>query len=292
MKNVCVVGGAGFIGSHIVQRLRSLDIEVTVYDLQNNLDAHDIVALICALHGCDTVIHLASNADIAAASENPVIDFTEGTVITQNVVEAARLAGVRTIIYASGSGVYGDRVQDYPFAESDPLEPNSPYGASKLAGEALVSAYCHMFNMRGLAFRFANVVGPGQTHGVGYDFINALKADKTRLRILGDGNQSKSYIAIPDVIDAVLLAEKKSKRTFDVYNVATQDALTVTEIAKMASEVMHAVPRLVFNGGSRGWPGDVPVVRLKTSRIRWLGWKNAMTSREAMQWALEAMACA
>lgn len=252
-------------------------------------DVHDLQRLERCMVGYDTVIHLASNADIAAAANDPMIDFVEGTILTQNVCEAARRNKVQTILYASGSGVYGDKLLDRPYSEADVLEAASPYGASKIAGEALISAYCHMFGMRGFAFRFANVVGPGQTHGVGFDFIRKLKTNPMQLDVLGDGKQTKSYIAVSDVVDAMLLAERTVKYVFNTYNVATNDELTVDEIAEMACQVMQVKARFQYSGGARGWPGDVPVVRLKSDRLRWLGWRNKMTSRQAMQWALEAM---
>lgn len=291
MKRVFVTGGFGFIGTHLTSRLLADGYEVRIYDLQDSWhdDCHDLLQLERAMIGYDTVVHLASNADIAAAANDPMIDFVEGTILTQNVCEAARRNKVETILYASGSGVYGDKLLDRPYSEADVLEATSPYGASKIAGEALISAYCHMFGMRGVAFRFANVVGPGQTHGVGFDFIRKLKTNPLQLDILGDGKQTKSYIAVSDVIDAVLLAEEKSTRTFDAFNVATNDELTVTEIAQMGCQVMQVKARFQYSGGDRGWPGDVPVVRLESDRIRWLGWRNKMTSRQAMQWALEAM---
>lgn len=282
MKNVCIVGGAGFIGHHLAKALPA----ATVFDRPG--DAHDLGQLRRAFRGHDTVIHLASNADIAAAAADPTVDFTEGTVLTQNVCEAARLEGVDTILYASGSGVYGE--SDRPSCEDDPFNPTSPYGASKAAGEALVSAYCHMFGMRGIAFRFANVVGPGQTHGVGYDFLAKLRTNPDLLQILGDGKQSKSYLAVTDAIAAMFLMDLWVAGPFEAFNVATRDTLTVDEIATLAAETLGVTPEREYSGGPRGWAGDVPVVRLDSTKIRKLGWGNRMTSKEAMRWALEAMA--
>jgi len=174
-----------------------------------------------------------------------------------------------------------------------PLVPISTYGASKLAGEALISAYSHMFGLRGCVFRFANVVGDRQTHGVGFDFLRQLEASPRRLRILGDGTQSKSYIHVTDVIDAVLLAATvPGAERFRTYNVATGDYITVREIAELAVECMGlpaAGTEFVFTGGDRGWAGDVPIVRLSTSRIRALGWRNKMTSREALKASMQGM---
>ncbi len=222
--HTCIVGGAGFIGSHFVTRLLESDsVEtVVVYDnftsgRQWHLATHtsdrrlqvkagevaDFDGLRTAMAGADAVIHLASNPDIARAATQPAVDFDEGTFLTHRVVEAARQAEVGCILYASGSGVYGDLGHVEVSEDHGPLVPISTYGASKLAGEALIASYCHMFGMSGYAFRFGNVVGARQTHGVGYDFLRRLIDDVTQLTILGDGSQSKSYVHVSDVVDAV-----------------------------------------------------------------------------------------
>ena len=202
-----------------------------------------------------------------------------------------RVSGTRTILYASGSGVYGDLGETEASEDHGPLLPISTYGASKLAGEALISSYCHMFDMTGRIFRFGNVVGPRQTHGVGFDFLRRLLKNPRHLRILGDGAQSKSYIHVRDVVDAVLLAERRAPERFAVYNVAT-DYITVTEIALLAAECAGLDPRQItfeYTGGRGGWKGDVPVVRLNADRIRRLGWACRAGSREALRESLMAM---
>lgn len=205
-RDALIVGGCGFIGGHFVDRLlKDRDVEkVTVYDnlSSGNLwhleghkndarlkviisDVREFDRLVLAASGHTTLIHLASNPDIAAAAIEPAIDFDQGTLLTHNVAEAARIAGIKTVLYASGSGVYGD----IGIIEADecygPLHPISTYAASKLAGESLLCSYAHMFGIRAIAFRFGNVVGPRQTHGVGFDFVRQLAADPTVLRILG-----------------------------------------------------------------------------------------------------------
>jgi UDP-glucose 4-epimerase len=238
------------------------------------------------------VIHLASNPDIARAVTEPDIDFREGTALTNNVVEAMRVAGPSRILYASGSGVYGDTGEREVDEDFSPMAPISTYGASKLAGEALIAAYCYMFDKRGLCFRFGNVVGARQTHGVGFDFVRRLLADPTELRILGDGTQTKSYIAVGDVIAAVLTAHARCPDAFQTFNVATGDTITVTEIADLACEVLRldrARVRYEYTGGARGWKGDVPVVRLDISRIKSLGWPGALPTREALKRSLAAL---
>ena len=197
------------------------------------------------------------------------------------------------MLYASGSGVYGDLGEYEASEDYGPMVPVSTYGASKLAGEALLSAYASMFDITAHAFRFGNVVGPRQTHGVGFDFVRRLLDDPTRLRILGDGQQSKSYIHVDDVVAAVLLTAQHDGPDFQVFNVATGDYQSVTEIAQLATEVVGLAPgltRFEYTGGDRGWKGDVPVVRLNTDRIRSLGWSNRRTGREALRDSMLSMA--
>jgi UDP-glucose 4-epimerase len=203
-----------------------------------------------------------------------------------------RVTGAHKILYTSGSGVYGENPA-IAFAEDyGPCVPISTYGASKLACEGLIAAYCHMFELAGRAFRFANVVGPRQTHGVGYDFVRRLKGDPTRLRILGDGTQKKSYIHVEDVLAAIRLADERVRDKYAVFNVATDDYITVAEIADLAVKASGLTPgetKYEFTGGDRGWKGDVPVVRFDCAKIKALGWKAQRTSGEAVTDAMKAM---
>lgn len=311
--SACIVGGAGFIGSHFADALleRPATSRVTLFDncssgrerhFERHLgdprlhvirgDASDLDALTHAVKGHDLVIHLASNPDIARATTEPAIDFYQGTLLTHNVVEAVRRTGVPRLLYASGSGVYGERGTTPLSEDSTPLQPISTYGASKLAGEALIVSYCAMFGLTACAFRFANVVGARQTHGVGFDFLRRLRTDSSRLRILGDGGQSKSYVHVSDVVAAVLLANDHVESGFHVWNVATDDAITVTGIAELAAQCLRIAPppRWEYTGGDRGWKGDVPVVRLDATRMGKLGWKPRFNSREAIRASLIEMA--
>ena len=308
-----VTGGAGFIGSHLVGRLlKSEGTErVVIYDnftsgqqsyLQDlvrdgrlsvvEADLKDVGRVREAMAGCDTVFHLAANPDIAKAITQPDIDFWEGTYLTQNVLEGMRQTGAARIFYTSGSGVYGeDPTMDFP-ENHGPCIPISTYGASKMASESLIAAYCHMFGLVARVFRFANVVGPRQTHGVGYDFIRRLKNDPTALRILGDGTQKKSYIHVDDVLEAIFLVAEKAHKPYDVFNVATDDYITVRQIADLAVVIAGLQPgqvRYDFSGGDRGWKGDVPVIRFDCSKIKALGWKNRRSAAEALADAMEAM---
>jgi len=310
MKSYAVIGGAGFIGSHFVDRLSTGQNQVKVIDnfcsgtmahISHHLGksyfdlidmpVEDTMKLTEVLMGVDTVIHLASNPDIAAAMNNPRIDFVQGTALTESVVEAVRLSGVKKVLYASGSGVYGD-VEFRPISESDELLPVSPYGASKLAGEALISAYAYMFDFHAVAFRFANVVGPRQTHGVGYDFIRRLSSNPRELRLLGDGTQTKSYIHVDDIVQGVLHLETYSKSFFDVYNISTEDTLTVREIAECAFEILNIKSsgvNIIYGSTDRGWKGDVPKILLNSEKIKKTGWSSKRSSKEAMLDALASM---
>ncbi len=312
-QSVFVSGGAGFIGSHLVRRLlRDPGLQrVVIYDnfssgqesyladLRSDArlavvkaDLKDKDAVVEAMRGSEVVFHLAANPDIAKAVTQPDIDFWEGTFLAQNVLEAIRLTGVKRLLYMSGSGIYGDNAA-VAFAEDyGPCLPISTYGASKLACEALISAYCHMFDLTARAFRFANVVGPRQTHGVGYDFIRRLRDDPARLRILGDGSQSKSYIHVEDILEAVFVAAAQPAPKYDVFNVATADYITVREIADLAVQVSGLDPARVkyeFTGGDRGWKGDVPIVRFNCAKMKALGWRHGRTSAEAVRDAMAAM---
>jgi UDP-glucose 4-epimerase len=314
-----IAGGAGFIGSHFADWLLGAGgaAGVTLYDnfssgrpwhyahheADGRLrvvrgDVEDTPALTQAMAGHDVVIHLASNPDIARAAREPTIDFSQGTALTASVVEAMRVSGARRLLYASGSGVYGDLGTRVAHEDHAPLLPVSTYGASKLGGEALIASYTAMFGLTGCAFRFGNVVGPRQTHGVGFDFarrlLDAVAAGDApiRLRILGDGSQSKSYVHVSDIVRAVLTAHAATVKPFEAYNVATGDTITVREIAELAVECVGLSPGSVtfeYTGGDRGWKGDVPVVRLDSSRIRALGWRSELSSREALRRSMLAM---
>lgn len=322
MNKVLIVGAHGFVGSHLFWRLietPSVDCIVTfdkahkgyptgsryftdprrqnVSHLDVQGDVHNLEQLTHWMKGCDTVFHLAANADIAKAATDPSVDFTEGTMLTHNVLEAMRANEVKRLIYFSGSGVYGDNPFHAWEEDDGPLYPISPYGASKLASEAMICAYCHMLGMTARAFRFANLVGAGQTHGVGYDFLRKLKPNPYKLEILGDGTQSKSYLHINDALDAVLHINAQAESGYDVFNVATEDSLTVKDIAKMAAVTMGLIAgnwgnenfTIVTQPSPRGWKGDVPIIRMNCAKIHALGWRPKLNSSQAMLAALTDM---
>ena len=310
MSKYAVIGGAGFIGSHFVDHLIFSGHQVKVIDNLcsgtisrieqhlnrrefdfKNLNVENTVAIAGELKDIDVVIHLASNPDIARAATDPRIDFIQGTVLTESVLEAARNSRVNRILYASGSGVYGDAGAEL-LSEDSPIKPISTYGASKAAGEHLLQAYSYMFGIRSLAFRFANVVGSRQTHGVGYDFLNRLETDPNRLHILGNGKQSKSYVHVSDIVKGVLLAAEKVTSDFDVFNISTQDFVDVNEIALIVMDELKLDPKsveLTYSGGDRGWKADVPVVRIDAKKILNLGWFPNFNSKEAIRESIKEM---
>ena len=310
-KKYLVIGGAGFIGSNFVDFLLTSGESVIVFDnlisgnkafLEKHLSNIKLTFIeddilnwrnyLTDLNQIDIIIHLASNADISAASVDPTLDFRRGTILTQEVAELSRLIGVKKILYASGSGVYGDHKKEILIEGITELLPNSPYGASKLSGEAILSSYSQMFGIKVACFRFANVVGPNQTHGVGFDFLNKLKSNSTILHILGDGKQSKSYIHVSEVIEAVLFVSDTIEEDFFVTNICNGDRIDVIEIAKIAIETVglsDSKTQITFSGGDKGWSGDVPIVNLSAEKLAKRGWKSKIGSKKAMQMSLESL---
>lgn len=312
MRRFFVTGGGGFIGSNLAKHILDNRLgAVTIYDnfsvgrrahladqLANpnlqviSADAAQKPFLTEAMAGHDLVFHLAANSDIARAANEPNIDFANGTVLTEAVLEAMRTTGTKRIVFTSGSGVYGDVPPDAIAEDYAPMVPVSTYGASKLASEALIAAYCHMFDITGVVLRFSNVVGPNMTHGVSHDFISRLVETQDRLLIYGDGMQTKPYIHVSDVISAMLLAEQHAGAAYSYYNVASQDQLTVNQIAHIVVDAMGLKNvRFEYTGGSRGWRADVPVYSLDSSKIRQLGWSNQRSSSEAIHAAVTARLC-
>jgi UDP-glucose 4-epimerase len=310
MNRVFVIGGAGFIGSHLVSRLLKEPgvTQVTVYDdfssgtrfhLQGSQfdprmtiqqgDVSDVgedADLIQSMDGHETVFHLAANPDISKAETDPELDFWEGTHLMQRTLEAVRVTGAERIVFFSGSGVYGENPLTSFMEDSITARPVSPYGASKLACEALISAYSAMFGINATIFRFANVVGPRQTHGVGYDFINRLKSNPLALSVLGDGSQRKSYVHVDDVMRAIFSVPYEQ---YGVYNVASEDSVTVREIAELAVEISHTPTEISYGKSDRGWNGDVPRIRLNCDKIRSLGWLPLMNSKQSMASAMQSI---
>ncbi|MEM3955729.1 MAG: NAD-dependent epimerase/dehydratase family protein [Candidatus Bathyarchaeia archaeon] len=305
-----VTGGAGFIGSHLVDRLllegwgvRVLD-NFTSGSLENlrghigdgsvevlNMDLKDPKAALSAVEGVEVVFHYAANPEVRVSATNPDIHFNENVVATFNLLEAMRRAHVRQLIFASSSSVYGEPAE-IPIDESAPIKPISVYGASKAACENLIHAYSHLYGLKAVVLRYANVVGPRLRHGVVYDFIIKLLRDPNILEILGDGGQMRSYIYVTDAIEATMIAWKKSTGTFEVYNVGGEDWVSVNEVADVITEVMglrgvRRVYKPILHGV--GWPGDVKRIALSIDKIKALGWKPRMRSREALREAAKSI---
>lgn len=307
-----VTGGAGFIGSHLVDALMSRGNEVVVLDnlsigeLGNirrwlgssnfrfiDGDLSDQTVISDALEGCEVVFHLAANPEVRAGSVNPEVHFQQNVVATYNLLEAARKNGdVKTFIFTSSSTVYGDAKtptpEDYPS-----LKPISVYGASKLACEALISAYAHSYGFRAVIYRLANIVGPRSKHGVIIDFIRKLNGNPRELEILGDGTQRKSYLYVADCIEALLLGLDLTSERFEVFNVGSLDQVDVLTIARIVTEEM-GLDNVEFKltggvDGGRGWVGDVKDMLLEVSRLMELGWKPKHSSAESVRLTVKEM---
>ena len=305
---VVVTGGAGAIGSWLVRRLverghavrivddlssgrkehlgdllRSTRCELTVADLRNPELYQDL------FRGASEIWHLAANTDIRKGSNDSTLDFEHGAVATFRVLELARRYDVDRFLYASSSVVYGFPTVFPTPEEYGPLEPQSLYGAAKLAAEAMTSAYAHSYGIRAFVFRFANIIGPAMTHGVIYDFFEKLRRDPKRLEVLGDGRQSKSYLRTEDCVDGMLLAGERATGRVNTLNLGSEDRISAREIAEKVVAAHGGTARIEFTGGERGWVGDVPQQLLAIDRIRALGWKPRYSSSAAVDRTIEEM---
>jgi UDP-glucose 4-epimerase len=303
-----VTGGAGFIGSHLVDTLVAQGNEVLVIDslvagrketIARHIDACSIrfeqKDLLLdgwqdSIDGADRLFHLAADPDVRLSAVNPDPTMQNNILATYRVLEAMRIHKVPELVFTSTSTVYGDAVV-IPTPESyTPLEPISVYGASKLACEALISAYCHSFGMTAHIFRFANIIGSRSGHGVLTDFIRKLEKNPSVLEILGDGKQSKSYLEVHECIAAMLYATGKARGTVNTFNIGSDDWIDVKSIAEIVCEEMHLTgTKFRFTGGERGWVGDVPKMQLSIDRIKGLRWKPQIGSRESVRIAVSDM---
>jgi len=304
-----VTGGAGFIGSSLCEALLTAGWEVRAFDnltvgsrknvsqLLHGPDKRrfEIVAGDCtiseqirkAVRDCDALFHLSANPEVRMELNNPQQCYRQNVYATYCVLEALRKSKASTVIFASTSTVYG-RARTFPTREDyAPLEPISLYGASKLAGEAMVSAYCHSFDRHGIVLRFANILGPRSTHGVVNDFVRRLIQDPSELQILGDGNQTKSYLYIDDAVDAILSSVISARGPIEVFNVGSIDQISVSEIATTVAETMRlGEVKLSLSGGQSdgsGWLGDVKNMLLDISKLTARGWTPRHNSRESIE---------
>jgi UDP-glucose 4-epimerase len=234
------------------------------------------------MSGCEVVYHLAANADVRFGTEHPRKDLEQNTIATFNVLEAMRANGVKRIAFASTGSVYGEAVV-FPTPENAafPVQ-TSLYGASKLAGEGLIAAYCEGFGLQGYLFRFVSILGERYTHGHVYDFYRSLRSDPTRLRVLGDGRQRKSYLYVQDCIDAILLAMERARDKVNVFNLGTDEYCEVNHSIGWITGHLGLRPALEYSGGERGWIGDNPFIFLDCGRIRGLGWKPKLSIKEGI----------
>jgi len=304
-----VTGAAGFIGSNLCDALLARGEQVVGYDnfstgmpeflseagLATKFslidgDLLDTTKLTDAMRGADVVFHFAANADVRFGLQHPRRDLEQNTIATFNVLEAMRANGVKTIAFSSTGSVYGEAAviptpEDAPF----PIQ-TSLYAASKVAGEALISSYAEGFGMRALIFRFVSILGERYTHGHVFDFYQRLKADPTKLTILGDGKQRKSYLHVADCVSALLLALEKTSGKVAIFNLGTNEYCQVTDSASWIAERMGVAPRFEFTGGDRGWVGDTPFIFLDTRRIGALGWSPALGIRAGVERTVDWLA--
>jgi UDP-glucose 4-epimerase len=237
-----------------------------------------------AFAGCDWVFHLQANADVRHGLEHPRLDLEQNTIATAGVLEAMRDVGVAQIVFSSTGSIYGEPAV-FPTPEHAPFPTQtSLYGASKLAGEGMIAAYCHGFDFTGVVFRFVSILGERYTHGHVFDFYRALNSDPNRLFVLGDGRQEKSYLYVQDCVDAILLAvrEHERKRGFAVYNLGTDETILLNSSIDVITRHMGVAPEIDYAGGVRGWPGDSPLIHLDCTKMRGLGWAPAVDVRESI----------
>jgi UDP-glucose 4-epimerase len=296
-----ITGGAGFIGSTLVDRLLQDGHSVVAFDNFSTgqeqfladaarhrgftlvrADVLDADALTAAMRGVDTVFHLAANADVRFGTEHPRKDLEQNTIATFNVLEAMRANGVKRIVFSSTGSIYGEATviptpEDAPF----PVQ-TSLYGASKLAGEGLIQAYCEGFGFQAWIFRFVSILGERYTHGHVFDFFKKLRTNPHRLPVLGNGAQRKSYLYIQDCLDAVLLAVARATDRVNIYNLGTNEYCELNDSIRWITEHLGVRPALEYSGGDRGWIGDNPFIFLDTGKIRALGWTPKLTIRDAV----------
>ena len=302
MTAVLVTGCAGFVGSHVVDRLLGRGDRVVGFDdfcsgqrrflagaLQHpgfrliEGDLLDRNALTAAMRGTDFVFHLAANADVRFGPAQPRRDLEQNTLATHNVLESMRLSGVRKIVFASSGSVYGE-AKIFPTPEDAPFPvQTSLYGASKLAGESLIAAYCEAFAFQSWIFRFVSILGERYSHGHVFDFYRQLRSHPTHLRVLGNGRQRKSYLYVQDCVAAMLLAVPRASERVNIFNLGVDGYCEVADSVGWICAALGLSPQVTYTGGDRGWVGDNPFIFLDTTRIRALGWRPLLGIEEGVR---------
>ena len=298
---VLVTGAAGFIGSHMVDRLLSAGNSVVGFDNMSTgqtrflesarahpqfsfhqADLLDRKSLTQAMEGAELVVHFAANADVRFGTEHPRKDLDQNTIATWNVLEAMREQGCKRLVFSSTGSVYGEP-EIFPTPETCPFPiQTSLYGASKLAAEGLIQAYCEGFGLQGYIFRFVSILGERYSHGHVFDFYQQLAEHPEHLHVLGNGHQRKSYLYVQDCIDAILTALDRAKSKVNIFNLGTDEYCEVNDSIGWLCEYLGVQPTLTYSGGERGWIGDSPFILLDCSRIRALGWRPKLTIRQAV----------
>jgi len=314
VKKIFLTGGAGFIGSHVLDIMLKENYEITVYDNFSNgrrefikdhlgnknfklveADILDLDKLMESMKGHDLVWHLAANTDIIGASKNPGRDLHDCVEGTFNVLDAMRKTGLTNIIFSSTGAVYGNLCKDMAKSEdSGPLLPVSTYGAGKIGCEAFISAFCNLFGLRAWIFRFGNVIGARMTHGVIFDFISRLQKDPSELMVFGDGTQEKNYFLVEECIHGMIYAYNNIQMTedkpCDVFNLGTDSISTVVDIAKIVKEEMELdKAEIKIEGKKLAWPGDQPRVHIIVDKMKAYGWNAKLSSDQAVRIAVRRM---
>lgn len=301
-----VTGAAGFIASNLVDRLLADGHSVVGYDnfvtgqrrfIEGALkssnfklveaDLLNTEALGAAIVGCDMVFHFAANADVRFGTHHPFKDIEQNTIATYNVLEAMRANGIKKIAFSSTGSVYGE-AKVFPTPEDAPFPvQTSLYGNSKVAAEGLISSYCEGFGFQGFIFRFVSILGERYTHGHVFDFYQKLLADPTKLEVLGNGKQRKSYLYIQDCIDAILIAIARAPDRVNIFNLGQDEYCEVNQSIGWICERLGLKPKLEYTGGERGWIGDNPFIFLDCSRMRSLGWTPKVSINKGVVATLE-----
>lgn len=299
---ILVTGGAGFIGSHLVDLLLSKNHNVIVIDnmllgkksnLEHNLDKENFsfyeedllnyqnIEEIFAKEQFEVIFHMAANSDISNSHHNPNIDFDNTLLTTYNTLKLAKNHNIKQFIFASSSAIYGS-VQGKIVESHGPLKPESHYGACKLASEALISSFCENYQMKSWIIRFPNVIGSRSTHGVIYDFVKKLNNNNSKLEVLGDGKQNKPYLYVSDLVSAINLIWEVTDNKINIFNVGNSDRITVKEIAEIVVEQRKVNANITYTGGNKGWVGDVPQFDYSLDKVYKIGWKPTLSSKEAV----------